>query len=214
MAIETPQPIAEVPTLSELEQPAATIEEWMAQVEAAIVQITDVRVEATEAGLAIVLETEGGAIEVPATSTIGNALIADIPNARIADEVFESNPAEGIALVEVIGLPGDRVRVAITGADAPPTATVRSDGGALVFGVAVGTVAADEEEAIEIVVTGDEDEGYNPSSTTTATRTDTPLRDVPASIQVIPQEVIEDQGVTRLQDAVRNNAPGVTTDPD
>ncbi|NJL37473.1 MAG: TonB-dependent siderophore receptor [Leptolyngbyaceae cyanobacterium SM1_4_3] len=209
MAIETPQPIAEVPALSKLEQPAATIEEWMAQVQAAIVQITAVRVEATEAGLAIVLETEGGAIAVPTTQTIGNALIADIPNATIADEVFEANPIAGIALVEVTQLPGDRVRVAVTGTDAPPVAEVRSDGGGLVFGVAVGTEVAEDEEAIEIVVTGDQDEGYRVDTTSVGTRTDTPLRDVPQAIQVIPQQVLEDQQARSILDGLAN-AVGVT----
>ncbi|NJL39079.1 MAG: TonB-dependent receptor plug domain-containing protein [Leptolyngbyaceae cyanobacterium SM1_4_3] len=194
------------PSSADLDLAATTVEEWVAQIEAVLVQITDVRVEVTEAGLAIVLETESGAIAVPATSTIGNALIADIPNAAIADEVFEANPAEGIALVEVIGLPGDRVRVAITGTDAPPVAEVRSDGGGLVFGVAVGTVAEEEEEAIEIVVTGDQDEGYNPSNATTATRTDTPLRDIPQSITVVPREVLDDRDIRTLTEGLETVA--------
>lgn len=42
-----------------------------------------------------------------------------------------------------------------------------------------------------------------------ATRTDTPLRDIPQSIQVVPQEVIRDQQVTRLDEALRN-VSGVT----
>ena len=50
-----------------------------------------------------------------------------------------------------------------------------------------------DEEAIEVVVTGEQDEGYNPSSAATATRTDTPLRDIPASITVVPEQVIEDR---------------------
>ncbi|MEH2452103.1 Plug domain-containing protein [Nostoc sp.] len=58
-------------------------------------------------------------------------------------------------------------------------------------------------------MTGEQD-GYNAPNATTATRTDTPLRDIPQSIQVIPNQVIRDQGVNRLQDAVRNNAPGVS----
>ncbi|NJL23609.1 MAG: hypothetical protein HC895_26915 [Leptolyngbyaceae cyanobacterium SM1_3_5] len=144
-------PASEVPTLSELDQPATSIEEWMTQVaQAAVVQIT-VRVEATETGLAIVLSTESGSIEVPATSTIGNALIADIPSAAIA---------------------------------------------------------AEDEEAIEIVVTDDEYEGYNPSNATRATRTDTPLRDIPQSITVVPREVLDDRNVRTVTEAVET-VPGV-----
>jgi iron complex outermembrane receptor protein len=144
--------------------------------------------------------------------TATNALLADIPNAVITEAFSQANPIAGIALVSVSQLPGDRVRVAITGTDAPPVAEVRSEAQGLVLAVTLGEAGnVAEEDAIQVVVTGKQDEGYNPSSATTATRTDTPLRDIPASIQVIPQQVIEDQGVNRLSDAVRNNAPGVTT---
>ncbi|NEP61508.1 MAG: TonB-dependent siderophore receptor, partial [Symploca sp. SIO2G7] len=44
---------------------------------------------------------------------------------------------------------------------------------------------------------------------TTGTRTDTPLRDIPQSIQVVPKEVLEDQQVIRLEDALRN-VSGIT----
>jgi iron complex outermembrane recepter protein len=173
------------------------------------VQITGVRVEETETGGQIVLETAEGVLALPEIRSVGNALIADIPNATIAEEFSQANPIEGIALVSVTSLPGDRVRVAITGTDAPPVAEVRSEGQGLVLAVSLGdaeTVA--EEEAIQVVVTGDEDEGYNPSSATTATRTDTPLRDIPQSIQVVPQQVLEDQQAITLTEALRN-ASGV-----
>lgn len=66
-----------------------------------------------------------------------------------------------------------------------------------------------EDEEIEVVVTGEQEEGYSVSNASTATRTDTPLRDIPQSIQVVPQEVIRDQQVTRLDEALRN-VSGVT----
>ncbi|WP_335113824.1 TonB-dependent siderophore receptor [Nostoc sp.] len=59
------------------------------------------------------------------------------------------------------------------------------------------------------MVTGEQD-GYSVPDATTATKTDTPLRDIPQSIQVVPQQVLRDQQVTRLNDALRN-VPGVTT---
>jgi len=201
------------------EQPATTVEDWIAQIEASIVQITDVRVEATEAGLQVILETGAGVLELPETRAIGNALIADIPNAAIAEEFSQANPTEGIALVSVTSLPSDRVRVAITGTDAPPVAEVRSaspsqgesETQGLVLAVTLGDAdAVTEEDAIQVVVTGEQDEGYNPSNTSVGTRTDTPLRDIPQSIQVVPQEVLRDQNVTRLEEALRN-VPGVTT---
>ena len=46
--------------------------------------------------------------------------------------------------------------------------------------------------------------GYRASRSATATRTDTPILETPASIQVIPETVIKDQAITRLRDVYRN----------
>jgi iron complex outermembrane receptor protein len=204
-----PVPSAEVLPLSELERPATTVTEWVAQIEASLVQITGVRVEATEAGLQVVLETADGSLAVPETRAIGNALIADIPNATIAEEFSQAEPIEGIALVNVTSLPGDRVRVAITGTNAPPVAEITAEAQGLAFVVTVGEAGtAAEDDAIQVVVTGEQDEGYNPSNATTATRTDTPLRDIPQSITVVPRQVLEDRNVQNLTQAVET-VPGV-----
>jgi iron complex outermembrane receptor protein len=204
---DTPSPLHSSNSLplSDLDQPATTVEEWIAQIEASLVQITGVRVEETEAGLQVILETEGSSPAAPETRTVGNALIADIPNATIAEEFSQADPIAGIALVSVTALPGDRVRVAITGTDAPPTAEVTSEAQGLAFAVTLGSAdAVAEEDAIQVVVTGEQDEGYAPSDASVATRTDTPLRDIPQSIQVIPQEVIEDQQASNLTEVLRN----------
>jgi iron complex outermembrane receptor protein len=203
------QPVTVIPHLGELEQPATTIADWVAQIEASLVQITDVRVEVTEAGLQVILETAEGSLEVPETRSVGNALIADISNAAIAEDFSQADPIEGIALVSVTSLPGDRVRVAITGTDAPPVAEVRSAGQGLVLGVSLGDAeAATEEDAIQVVVTGEQEGGYYVPNTSVGTRTDTPLRDIPQSIQIIPQEVLRDQNITTFNEALRN-VPGV-----
>ncbi|MEO0539079.1 MAG: TonB-dependent siderophore receptor [Cyanobacteria bacterium P01_A01_bin.123] len=70
---------------------------------------------------------------------------------------------------------------------------------------------ADETDgdSLRIVVTGEESSRYVIPTATTGTRTNTPLRDIPQSIQVIPREVLEDQQVTELDDALRN-VSGVT----
>ncbi|MES1025789.1 TonB-dependent siderophore receptor [Gloeocapsa sp. BRSZ] len=199
----------QIETTQTKQQPATTVDEWMTQIAQVIAQISQVEVSATETGLEIVLQTATGQITVPTTSIVGNDLIAYIPNAVLAlpeGQFQQVNPSEEVALVSVFNLPNNQVRVVITGTDAPPTAAIATEPQSLIISV---TPEA-EEDTIEIVVTGEQDEGYNPSSAATATRTDTPLRDVPASIQVIPQQVIEDQGRLRLSDAVRNNAPGVT----
>ena len=48
------------------------------------------------------------------------------------------------------------------------------------------------------------DEGYNVTVSSTATKTDTPIMETPFSIQVVPQEVIQDQQAYTLDQALRN----------
>lgn len=190
--------------LSDLNHPATNVEDWIAQIEASLVQINEVRIETAETGLQVILETSEGEILLSETRIVGNALIINISNAAIAQEFSQANPIDGIALVSVTELPRDEVRVAITGTDAPPVVEVTAAQG-LVLTVSLGNAGATAEtDAIQLVVTGEEDEGYNPSSALAATRTDTPLRDIPQSIQVIPQQIIEDQQATNLTEALRN----------
>lgn len=44
--------------------------------------------------------------------------------------------------------------------------------------------------------------GYNPTSSSGATRTSTPLREVPQSVRIVSSQLIEDMGATRLADTV------------
>ncbi|MEH1832778.1 MAG: TonB-dependent siderophore receptor [Nostoc sp.] len=73
--------------------------------------------------------------------------------------------------------------------------------------------SASGDEPIELVVTGEQD-NYRATDGSTATRTDTPLRDIPQSIQVIPQQVLRDQQATTIQDALRNvSGANITSSP-
>ncbi|MGH8611839.1 MAG: TonB-dependent siderophore receptor [Gammaproteobacteria bacterium] len=57
-----------------------------------------------------------------------------------------------------------------------------------------------------ITVTGSvaNESHYNAKRATSATKTDTPVFDTPASIQVVPKAIIDDQHVVQLRDALRN----------
>ncbi|HEY0877064.1 MAG TPA: hypothetical protein VGE10_01300, partial [Zeimonas sp.] len=46
------------------------------------------------------------------------------------------------------------------------------------------------------------DVGYTATRTTTATKTETPLRDVPQAVTVVPRAAIEDQAMDGLGDVV------------
>lgn len=82
------------------------------------------------------------------------------------------------------------------GADAPDG---RASGARLV-------ASAQVLPTIEVKGTAPQD--YRAPDTSTATGTDSPTLDVPQSIQVIPRQLLLDQGAQSLADAVRN-APGV-----
>jgi len=186
--------------LSDLNQPATTVDEWMAQIAQTQVQVIGVRVTTTETGLEIILEASKP-LEPPTTSVVGNALIADIFNAVLAlpegDEFQVANPVEGIALVSVTGLPDIGVRIAITGVDAPPTADLSVDVSGLVLAVTPGAeVTETEEDAIQVVVT--------------ATRTEEEVQNVPRSVTVITREEIEQQSTLSrdLPDILGREVPG------
>jgi iron complex outermembrane receptor protein len=57
--------------------------------------------------------------------------------------------------------------------------------------------SAQDDEPIELVVTGEQD-GYSVPDASTATRTGTPTRDIPQSIQVIPVEKKREKRATFL----------------
>jgi iron complex outermembrane receptor protein len=205
--------------LSEFNQPATTVTDWLTQRETAPVQITGVRIETTEKGLQLILETIEGELAAPRTETVSNALIVEIPNTVLAlpqEEGFEQfEPAEGIAFVSVTGLPDNRVQVSITGTDALPEVQISTEAGNLVLSVVPslervdGADEAINDETIEVVVTGEQETGYYVPNTSVGTRTDTPLRDIPQSIQVVPQQVLEEQQVNTLNEAIKN-VPGAT----
>ncbi|MEO1353623.1 MAG: TonB-dependent receptor [Cyanobacteria bacterium J06635_15] len=182
--------------------------------QASPVEITDVQIEATADGLTLQLATSGE-LSVSETSVTGNAAIADIANAVLRlpanDEFFASAPAEGIALVNVTNLPNGQVRIAITGTDAPPAVNISTTSDRFTVSATPGNPTAQSpDDAIQITVTGEQEDDYFAPDASTATRTDTPILDIPVSIQVIPRQVLEDQQVIRLEEAL-TNVSGVTT---
>ena len=61
----------------------------------------------------------------------------------------------------------------------------------------------------EVRVQDAPDTGFRTDSTSSATRTDTPLRDIPQFINLVPQALIRSQNATSLADALRN-VPGIS----
>ncbi|WP_299486210.1 TonB-dependent receptor plug domain-containing protein, partial [Acaryochloris sp. IP29b_bin.137] len=196
-------------------QPATSVKEWQAQIEASIVEITAVRVEPSPEGLTIILESETGQLSIPTPTTEGNRLSAIIPNAVLVlpegPSFEQANPTPEITQISVTNQADDQVQVVIRGAKAAPTATVSNADSGLTFSIASesapDTLAEDED--VEITVTANPEEGYAPPNASIGTRTDSPIRDVPQSIQVIPKQIIEDQQAIGVEEVVEN-VGGVT----
>ena len=58
-----------------------------------------------------------------------------------------------------------------------------------------------------VTVTGTAEPAYNPS-TTSAAKLDAPLRDIPQTVNVVPQALLRDQGVSSLNEVLKS-VPGV-----
>ncbi|MEH2044983.1 TonB-dependent siderophore receptor [Nostoc sp.] len=199
-----------------------------------VVLVTDVQVNSTDKGIELILVTANSLKLQVLPKTEGNSYIADIPNAKLqlrSGDFRQSKPVAGIALITVANSDVNTLRVTVTGEmSAPAVELFDSTKEGLVFGVTPSTSttqqptttpeqqpglqtqptqpSASRNEPIELVVTGEQD-GYRVPNASTATKTDTPLRDIPASIQIVPRQVLQDQKAVRLQDAVQN-VSGVT----
>lgn len=190
------------------DRPATTVKEWISQIEAATTQVTGIRLNRTETGLEIVLETaEGKPLPIDATQfrSEGNSFIADIPNAVLvlpdSQEFNADNPTDDVAMVRVVQQGVSSIRVSVTGTEALPESEVTLRTGDYAYSLNPELNEPDDE----IVVTGDRPGSrYAVPNASTATRTDTPLRDIPQSIQVVPRQILEDQQSTSLEEALRN----------
>jgi iron complex outermembrane recepter protein len=182
----------------------------------ALTRVTGVKIRQTDKGLELILETVLGSERlVPLILAERNDLVIDILDATLAfsirNGVEKLNPAEGINKITVNKIDESSIRVRITGEKNAPSAQV-VPGSNLVLSVTSERATAQQapDEEIEIIATGErEEDGYNVPNSSTGTRTDTLVRDVPQSVQIVPQQVLRDQQVNRLDDALSNVA-GVT----
>ncbi|MCW5312707.1 TonB-dependent siderophore receptor [Nostoc sp. KVJ3] len=199
-----------------------------------IVPVSSVKANPTAKGVEVILQTSLGEKLQLVNRSSGNNFITDIPNAQLrlangdAFTFRSERPVAGINEITVTNFDANTIRVTVIGdASVPAVELFDSPDEGLIFSVAStasstsqgqqtqtpqkpeprqtepNQPSAPSNEPIEIVVTGEQD-GYRVPETSTATRTDTPLRDIPQSIQVVPKQVIQDQGITRISDAARN----------
>ncbi|MDF5707818.1 MAG: TonB-dependent siderophore receptor [Nostoc sp. S4] len=202
-----------------------------------VVQVIGVKANDTDKGVEVILQTSKGQQLQIINRSAGNSFITDIPNAQLrlpSGEAFtfrSDKPITGLSEITVINLDTNTIRVTVTGEAGLPTVELFDSDEGLIFGLTPvtssvqtpqqpptqqpGTQTKPEQppnsqtnEPIELLVTGEQDE-YRVPNASTATGTDTPIRDIPFSIQVVPQEIIRDQQVTRTEEALRN-VSGIT----
>ncbi|MBN4006364.1 TonB-dependent siderophore receptor [Nostoc sp. LPT] len=191
-----------------------------------ITQITGVKANPTQKGVEVILQTTQGEKLQLINRSAGNNFVTDIPNTQLSlpsGEGFtfrSEKPLTGIIEITVTNIDANTVRVTVVGEKALPTVELFDDNAGLVFAVASAATATQppqqlqtpedqqkpasetpQDEPIELVVTGEQDT-YNVPDSSTATKTDTPLRDIPQSIQVVPRQVLEDRKVRSLKEAV------------
>jgi iron complex outermembrane receptor protein len=165
-----------------------------------LTRVTGVEVNQTTNGLELVLKTAaGGERLVPLILPEGNDLVIDILDATLAfsirNGVTESNPAPGIRSVALTKVDDSSIRLTITGEKQAPSAEVLTGRDDLVLSITPERSIAEQEpdEEIEIIATGEaqeEDDYFVPDASSTL-KTDIELRDTPASVQVVPQQVIK-----------------------
>ncbi|BDA71251.1 ferrichrome-iron receptor [Calothrix sp. PCC 7716] len=195
-----------------------------------VVTITGVKANPTDKGVEVILETtQGDQLQVANRST-GNNFIADITGGQLrlsngdAFTFRSEKPISGITEITVTNINANTIRVTVVGEKTLPVVELFDDNAGLIFAVASTTTAAQQPEKpsteekpvseapqekpaarqddpIELVVTGEQD-GYRAPNASTATRTDTPIRDIPQSIQVVPRQVLEDRDVQTVSEAV------------
>jgi hypothetical protein len=136
----------------------------------ALTRVTGVEVKPTPSGVQVILKTPSGQPKlVPLILPDGNNLVVEILDATLAfsirNGVTQTNPAPGIKEVRVSKIDATSIRVTIAGEKQAPSAEVVPGRQDLVLSVtpkAIAQTQADEE--IEIVVTGEREEGVSPGA--------------------------------------------------
>ncbi|MEH1846495.1 MAG: TonB-dependent receptor plug domain-containing protein [Nostoc sp.] len=219
-------PNRDIPSLNQIKRPSSSAQMLVQspltpQIE--VIPITGVKVNSTDKGLEVILETNSKSDRLQVTpKTEGNSYIADIPNAQLrltnGNTFRQQKPVAGINEVTVININVNTIRVTVTGEVGLPTVELFDSPEGLVIGATSTTSTTQQptpsqqqkppsesnQAPIELEVTASPDTDYNSTDAAIGTRTNTPLRDIPQTINVVPQQVIKDQRALTIGEALRN----------
>ncbi|MEH2298990.1 MAG: TonB-dependent siderophore receptor [Nostoc sp.] len=199
----------------------------------AVIEVTGVKVNSTSTGVEVILQTSKAEALQVLNKSDANSFIVEIPNAQLrlpqGNSFQQEKPFAGIAELTVTNQDANSIRITVKGEGSIPKVELFNSDEGFIFGLTPTTTTSQQphtqpetptnqtqpetptpqaDQPIELVVTGEQD-GYRVPNASTATKTDTPLRDIPASIQIVPRQVLQDQKAVRLQDALQN-VSGVT----
>ncbi len=180
--------ISFTPRLKDLPRPATTLKDWLSQ-SPAPTTITDVRLNAAEGEVKIVLETADGKPLQGTVSQARDRVIVTIPNAQLRSEFRQDNPTKEILSLTATNVTSTSVQLIITAATGVPLDAEVIAGKA---GLTV-SVLTDAEEEITVTAEKREDSAQN----------------VPISLTVIPRQELEDAQIDSLQ-SIANNTPNFT----
>ncbi|MEO1006766.1 MAG: TonB-dependent receptor plug domain-containing protein, partial [Cyanobacteria bacterium J06638_38] len=211
--VNSQKAVAETKLLREIPQPLARAD---LLVQDTNVKVTAIQLNKTKTGLQLIIKTADGQKLVPLILPEANRLVIELTDATLdlatGNDFQETNPTLGIAAITATQVDEGNIQILIIGENNSPSAAVIPSNQGLVLTVnPEGNIApAKPDTSINVIATGQgNDDNYFVPNATTATRTDTPILDTPQSIQIIPREVLQDQQVIRLDEALRN-VSGVT----
>jgi iron complex outermembrane recepter protein len=173
-----------------------------------ITRVTGIELKQTPQGLEVILTTVAKSERlVPLILPEGKDLVIDILDATLAfsirNGVEKLNPAEGINKITVNKVDESSIQVRISGANQLPSAEVVPGSNLVLSVIPEGTTQQQTpDEMIEIIATREGEDNYSVPEASTATGTDTPIKDTPLSIQVVPQQVLKDRKATEVKDVL------------
>jgi iron complex outermembrane receptor protein len=176
--------------LRDIRRPSATLQEWDSELQkqtlAQSTMITRVRLNPTEDGLQVILETTKGETLEATSRLSGNDLIFEIANAQLQQPFQQDKPTANIASIRAISTVNNSVQVIITGiSDAPDGEIVQSSSG-----LTISVLPSEPEEEV----------------TVTAQKRPERAQDVPISLTVLDSQQIQDAGIRTVQD-IANRTP-------
>ena len=156
-------------------------------------------------------------VSAPVVSDTTSRVRFDIPSQPLTDALRDFSRQAGVRVqVDVAAAAGARSRAVSGRMGAADALRLMLEGTGLVArfpdSESVRVSPASEAEAVTLTalnVVGLRSRGYTARHSSSATKTDTPLRDTPQSVSVVTSGVIADQSMQSMSDVVRY-VPGVT----